>query len=95
MRKMRPPNSTALAWLSFTTILFSILQAALRPSLQDACRLAVAFDGNWVQGAVGALLVAGCGYKFVVGEVDGVNLMANQPYMVGENGEFVAANRKP
>lgn len=65
-------------------------------AIADNGSLAVAFDGNWVQGAKGALLVAAYTasdgeYKFAVGVVDGVSLKANQPNMVGENGEFVAA----
>lgn len=63
-------------------------------AIADAYGVAVAFNGNWVQGARGALLVAAYPingeYKFVVGVVDGVNLKPNQPYVVGDNGEFVA-----
>jgi hypothetical protein len=75
----------------------SDLNAASGPAtaIAGAYSLAVAFDDNWVEGALGALLVigypSGDGHKFAVGVVDGVNLMPDQPYMVDADGKFVAA----
>lgn len=64
-------------------------------AIADARGVAIAYDGNRVQGALGSVLVAeyiSAGQsKLTAGIVDGVCLLANTPYVVNETGVFIKA----
>jgi hypothetical protein len=65
----------------------------LNPASGPATAIAIAFDGNWVRGELGSLLIgaysdAGGQVRFVIGTVDGQGLLPNQSYAVDANGMF-------
>ena len=63
-------------------------------AIAESCSVAIAFDGNYVQGSKGALLIASymrddeC--RFAVGIVDDKSLLANQKYVANADGDLVA-----
>ncbi|MEO0033356.1 MAG: hypothetical protein RIS94_3114 [Pseudomonadota bacterium] len=63
-------------------------------AIADGGAVGIAFDGNRVSGAMGALLVASYaaieGTRFAVGVVDGVTLMPGQAYCAAPDGTLVA-----